>query len=121
MLLGTLDHHQALEFKKRWITYDLDRENPHAHLPVIEFFLNHGIKLLTPPKGKFNLHDRLESIDGEEAAKAVSKADISGSWVVNQSIFDSEPTIVVPPHEHIQLTKTLTIQISQRTISNILT
>ena len=96
MLLGTLDHHQALEFKKRWITYDLDQQNPHAHLPVIEFFLNHGIKLLTPPKGKFNLHDRLESIDREEAAKAVTNADISGSWVVNQSIFDGEPANVIP-------------------------
>jgi hypothetical protein len=93
-LLATLDDHQALDFKKRWIAYELDQGNPHAHLPVLEFFLKHGIKMLPPNQGAFGLDDRLEAIDGEAAANALSEADISGSWVINQSVFDGEPIIL---------------------------
>ena len=93
ILLGTLDNHQALDFKKRWIAYELDQGNANAHLPLIEFFLGQGIKMLPPYKGEFGLDDRLESIDGEAASNALSKADISGSWVVNQSIFDGQLTV----------------------------
>jgi hypothetical protein len=92
MILGTIDDHQALDFKKRWITYELQQGNPHAHLPVVEFFLKQGIKMLPPSKGTLNSDDRLEAVDGEAAAK--SAAHISASWIVDQSIFDGKPVKV---------------------------
>lgn len=90
LILGTLNNHEALDFKKRWIAYELDQRNQHAHLPVVEFFLRHGIKMLPPEQGKVGLEDRIESIDREEVAKTLAKAGISAcSWVVDQSIFES--------------------------------
>jgi len=89
-MLAALDDHQTLDFKKRWIAYELDQENPHAHLPLIEFFLKCGVKMLPPTSEPFEFDDRLESIDGEQAMDALSKADISGSWVVKQPIFGGE-------------------------------
>lgn len=90
IMLAALDDHQALEFKKRWIAYELDQENPQAHLPLIEFFLKCGIKMLPPISGPFEFDDRLESIDGEKAMSALSAADITGSWVVKQPILNGE-------------------------------
>jgi hypothetical protein len=85
-----MDDHQSLDFQKRWIAYELDQANPNAHLPLLEFFLKHGVKMLPPTTGTTGLDDRVEAIDGEAAIDALSKADISGSWVVKQSIFDGE-------------------------------
>ena len=88
--LASLDHHQALEFKKRWIVYELDQKNPQAHLPLIEFFLRRGLKLLPPGKGTAEVDDRIERIDREMVQAALREMDIPGTWTVNKSVLDGE-------------------------------
>jgi hypothetical protein len=62
-VLALLDHHQALDFKKRWIAFELDPANPAAHFPLLEFFLERGLKFLPPVEGRMEVGGRIERID----------------------------------------------------------
>jgi len=83
--LSSFDPQQSLDFKKRWLSYELDQDNPEAHFGVLEFLLQQGIRLL-PPGQRITPLERVTKVDSVMAQRALASVD--GPWHTRSNILE---------------------------------
>ncbi|KAF9528695.1 hypothetical protein CPB83DRAFT_813635 [Crepidotus variabilis] len=115
--LARLDEHNALEFKKRWVCYEIDQENAKAHLPLIDFFLHHGLVFLPPTNGSMRPSEKIQTIDTTQVEKSLGPMEKISSSIIedwkqeaeeNKLSFPNlmEPDALMDPRDVLELPPT---------------
>ncbi|KAF8903370.1 hypothetical protein CPB84DRAFT_791438 [Gymnopilus junonius] len=79
-VLSNLDAKEEDEFDQRWIQFEMEEGNEDkALLPVLEFFLGHGL-LITPPVPEDPSPERCAIIVGPAVGKKILKTPLDARW-----------------------------------------